>query len=314
MDVLPGLDTFLLVARHGSISAAADELGVPRSTVLRRVSALEAHLGHALLVRGSRGIRPTEAGALLVERGRPLVAALRDVEATVRDLGEEPRGTLRVAVPPGLGASFLGEFLGEIRRRWPALRVEITVREVPPDLLDEALDIVLREGPLPDSPWYARPIGPADRLVVASPAYLAARGLPGLGDLGRHDILALATPSDPPDAWPLLAGGTIAVTPVLVSTDYQTLHSVTCEGLGLALLPLHVTVFDLAAERLVHVLPEVGRRTALYAVTAHGRHELPKVRAVFDLVDEFVARYGTPSDLARRGGQRADDQAGGRLM
>ena len=98
-------------------------------------------------------------------------------------------------------------------------------------------------------------------------------------------------PGDAPDAWPVRAGGVLAVSPVLVSSDYQTLVTTAREGMGLALLPLHVVSADLVSGRLVHVLPELGRDMNLYAVTAQDRHYLPKVRAFFTLVDEFIARY-----------------------
>jgi DNA-binding transcriptional LysR family regulator len=294
MDVLPGLDTFVLLCRLGSTAAAAEALGVPRSTVSRRVAALEERTGQQLLLRTPRGFRPTDAGAILLERGEPLLTALRALEGDVRDLTGVPQGLLRVAAPPGFGAAFVSAFLVELRRRWPALRLEMRVREAPPNLLDEDLDIVLCEGPLPDSPWFSHRIGVADRVVVASPTYLAARGPVHRCDLGRHEIIALTSPNDRPDAWPLRDGGVIEVSPAMVTADHQVVSIAVRDGLGIALLPLHIVGIDLMNGALVHVLPEVGREASILALTAQARRESPKIRAFFDLVDEFAQRFAPP--------------------
>ncbi|MEZ4237468.1 MAG: LysR family transcriptional regulator [Myxococcota bacterium] len=294
MDALPGLETFVVLARLGSISRAAQALGVPRSTVSRRLTQLEQATGQTLVERSPRATRLTPAGRALAEQAEPLVAALRALAADARQLDGRPRGTLRVASHPGLGAAFLGEFVAALRQRWPELGLDHRVREHPPSLLVEDFDVVLCEAPPPDAPWLVHRLGPADRIVVASPAWLEAHGQPTLDALPSLPCLGLSSPADRPDAWPLRAGGSVPIAPVLASNDLQTLREATLAGVGLALLPAYAIGHDLLAGTLTAHLPQVGAEGWLVALTSRSRRASPKVGAFLDLVDDFAARYALP--------------------
>ena len=291
MDDLPGLETFVLVARLGGLSKAARALGVPRSTVSRRLTQLEEAVGQQLVERTSRAMRLTAAGQALIEPGEALVATARALAADLRQFDGGPRGVLRVASQPGLGGLFLEEFVVAIRARWPELRLDHRVRDYPPSLLVEDFDVVLCEGPLPDAPWIVHKLGPADRIVVAAPSWLAAHPAPTLAALQTLPCLAVAG-ADRGVRWPLAEGsGTIDVQPVVASNDLQTVRAAALAGLGIALLPLYAVGHDVLGGRLVPVLPEIGQPGTLVALTSRSRRASPKLDAFLDLVDEFAARY-----------------------
>lgn len=293
MEILPGLDTFVLVGRTGSISGAARALGVPRSTVSRRLARLESELGEVLLDRSSRSAHLTEAGRLLLERGAPLVAALRSLEDDVRQLGGEPRGAIRVCAMPGLGIRFLSEFLRGLRERWPDLRPELLVREHPPSLLDEGFDVVITESSSDPGPYHVHVLGPADRVVVTHPGRLREQA-PRLADLAALPCLGVDGPADRADLWPLRNGESVPVRPALRSNDLTVVREAALSGLGFALLPLFAVGLDLLGGDLVIALPEVGRSATLVALTSRPAEESPKVAAFLSLVEEFRERYAGP--------------------
>jgi len=289
MSELPGLETFVHLARSGSISATARALGVPRSTVTRRLARLEESVGEPLLERTTRSLRLTEAGSVLARRGGALVRELRTLHEEVASIGGSARGLLRVSLPPGLGGPFMPLFLKEFRQRFPDIRFEQDVREHPPHLLDDQFDIVLTPGPLADSPWRRHKVSELHHLAVASPAYLQERGVPEKpSDLQGHDCLAVRSHHHGTDSWPLRGGGDQSIRPLLVSNDLNTIREAALAGLGIALVPFHVCFEDLQSGILVAVLPEqVGRSETLYALVTPERRRSPLIRAMLDSMDAF---------------------------
>ncbi len=290
MDVLQGLDTFLILALKGSITATASELGIPRSTVSRRLSRLEEELGVTLVERNTRHLRLTDAGQILTERGRPLVAELRALRADMRHLSGAIQGTLRISAPVGLGVDFLTAFLSQLRARAPLLRPELLVRDGVPDLLAERIDIAFAEGPLADLPWYDYVVSDAQQVVVLSPAYAVRLGEPTApGELGAHECLGLESARNPAHQWPLREGGVVEIDPILVANDMQLLREGALAGLGIALLPTYAVALDILAGRLRTVLPEVGRPANLHALTTRKRSESAKLDVFFSLLEDFSA-------------------------
>jgi DNA-binding transcriptional LysR family regulator len=296
MTDLPGLDTFVHLARSGSISATARTLGVPRSTVTRRLARLEESVGEPLLERTTRSLRLTEAGQLLAKRGGALVRELRTLHEEVASIGGSPRGLLRVSLPPGLGGPFMPLFLREFRSRFPDIRFEQDVREHPPHLLDDHFDIVLTPGPLADSPWRQHKVSRLQHIAVASPDYLEQRGTPAQPDeLPEHDCLAVRSHQHGTDSWPLRGGGQQTIRPLLISNDLNTIRQAALAGLGIALLPFHLCFEDFQNGSLVVVLPErVGRTETLYALVTPERRRSPLIRAVLDSMDAFSQAVPAP--------------------
>jgi len=289
MNELPGLATFVHLARSGSISATARSLDIPRSTVTRRLARLEESIGEALIERTTRSLRLTEAGQMLARRGASLVRELRTLHEEVANVGGSARGTLRVSLPPGLGGPFMSQFLVEFRKRFPDIRFEQDVREHPPHLLDDEFDIVITPGPLADSPWRRHKVSALQHIAVASPAYIQERGSPTTpAELLDHDCVAVRSHQHGPGSWPLRQGGQQDIRPILISNDLSTIREAALAGLGIALLPFHLCFENLAEGTLVRVLSgQVGRMETLYALVTPERRRSPLIRALLDSIDSF---------------------------
>lgn len=287
--MLTELPLFLRVAELGSFTQAAAVLGLPRSTLSRRIRALEEALGCRLLERTTRLVRLTPEGRRLAEEARPLVSQLERLVEDVRDEGDAPRGRVRGGVPVGLGRNLISDYLRELREELPGVRIELVASDGPVNLVRDDLDLALVEGPLPNADVIARPLLRTEARCVASPAYLETYGVPERPE-ALADHATLYRPRRPgPPRWPLRQGGDLAIQPVLSTTDVAALVETAIGGLGIALLSNAVVRDALADGQLVQLLPEVMEPRTYYAVFAH-RDPPKRVRAVLEFSTRFVAR------------------------
>ncbi|MEQ1570721.1 MAG: LysR family transcriptional regulator [Myxococcota bacterium] len=290
-DLLAELPTLVHVARTGSISRTARELGVPRSTVGRRIARIEAALGFPVAERTTRHLRLTPAGRMLVEGAGRLLGELRSLREQVAAQAGEVRGTVRVATPPGFAGPFLVPFLREFQAAFPGVEVDLVVTERHPHLLDEGFDVALATGALPDAPWIRHPLGESATLAVAAPGWLAAHGTPtSADDLVRHVLLSPRIEGLPTSTWPRRSGPPVVVAPRLVSNDLGTLRGAALAGMGVGLFPVHVVMEDLAAGTLTPVLAdEIGGRLPIWALFTPERRGSPVIRALLDRASAFAA-------------------------
>lgn len=288
-DILAELPTLVRLAQTGSVNRTAREMGVPRSTISRRLARLEEALGVTLAERTTRSFRLTEQGKTLADAAVKAIAELRTVRESVEHAGGAVRGWLRVSTPPGFGGSVLGRFMVHLNERFPEVRVELTVHEHPPHLLDEGFDLVFAMGPLEDAPWMRHLIGPMWWVPVAHRSYLDRRGRPAdIDDLRQHDLLCARTASLRADAWPLLDGGGLRVNPRFVSADLAAVAESARAGMGVALLPIHIVGEDLLRGTMETVLADrVGRHVDVFLLYTPERRASPLIRAVVDTIDDF---------------------------
>jgi DNA-binding transcriptional LysR family regulator len=180
------VSAFVRVMEAGSFTAAGRALGLPKSSISRRVTALEKSLRVRLLQRGTRKLVLTEAGRLYFERARVALGGLHDANAAVMDMSHEIAGPIRFTSGgdnTGLLASLLSEFLG----RYPRVQIEVVLTPRRVDLVAEGFDLALRAGPLVDSALVVRRLGRSDLALFASAAYLRRAGRPRkVSDLARH--------------------------------------------------------------------------------------------------------------------------------
>jgi len=281
---------FARVVQAGSFSGAARKLRLPKSTVSRKVAALEERLGARLLQRTTRRLGLTDAGRTFYDYAARIVADVEEAGRAVNRLQATPRGRLRVTVP--MSQSYLGRTLAKFLAEFPEVSVDVNSTDRVVDLVDDRFDVGLRAGRLADSSLIARPVGMLRRFVVAAPSYLAKRAAPLVPeDLKNHDCL-LFGPTSPNETWTLESGArTVAVqVPArLIANDADMLHAVAVAGLGLAILPERGCDADLKARRLVRVLPEWRAPDVPFsAVYPSTRHLSPKVTAFIEsLQNEF---------------------------
>jgi DNA-binding transcriptional LysR family regulator len=188
-DRLQELAVFVRAAESGSFSRAGRELGLSQPSVSRIIGELEARLGVKLLLRTTRRITLTDAGALFLDRARDILAEIEDAEDAARGL-DSLRGLIRLAIPVLYGTRAIIPLLSKFLTAHPLLRVELSVVDARQDLVAEGADVAIRLGELDDSTFGARKLATLQTMLAASPAYLAARGTPKTpADLANHDCI-----------------------------------------------------------------------------------------------------------------------------
>ncbi|MBX3274511.1 MAG: LysR family transcriptional regulator [Sandaracinaceae bacterium] len=290
--------TFVEVVRQGSFTKAADRLGMPKSTVSRHVSRLEEALGLPLLVRTTRQLRLTEEGRAYHARVAPALFEVEDAARALHEGQDEPRGLLRVTVPPDIDA--IGAVVAQYVARYPAVQVEVNVTNDKVDLVAGGYDLAIRAGTLADSSLVARKLAGSTFRLFASRAYLAEHGEPArVADLASHRCLPfrgqrvtwrLEGPSGVTEA--------VDVTGPASSDDLLFLRSLVVAGAGIGLLPC-VVFRGADLEQVAWVLPDWSFTAgAVYAVYP-AMHAVPvKVRAFADLLATQLRDEPVPPPFA----------------
>lgn len=294
MDV-NSLLLFLQVVEAGSLAEAARKSGVPKSTLSRKLRALEDELGVRLLQRTSRKLGLTEPGRRLADHARDVSATLDRARRDVRARGDEPRGRVRVTASVSLGERFLSPILTDFLERYPRVQLEVVLSPARADLIAEEIDVAIRIGdPDPTSSMIARRITSAALYLCASPRYLAEHGTPEtVEELATHPAIVYRADREPA-GWLLEGPGEARarVTPPtrMVVNSHPTGRAAVLAGLGIGALPAPWCADDLDAGRLVRVLPE--HRTPLkWVYAAFPSRDLPAaVRAFIDFVAPRLER------------------------
>lgn len=280
---------FTEVVGAGGLTGAAQRLGLRKSTVSRRLAALEARLGVRLLERTTRRLRLTELGRDYHAHCTRLVAEARAVNEALSEARGTPQGTLRIATFSLLG-ELLTPLVSEFLLRHPQVRVELSLAQSHVDLLAESYDLALRTGPLADSSLVARRLGSVRTGYYASPAYLSRRPAPRTPDeLGAHECVLLAEPGTD-EVWFFTGPRRARTVPVqgrLRVSSVRAGHAAVRAGLGLVQLPTSLVAEDLRSGVLVPVLERyTPPGIPVFAVYPSSRHLPGKVRAFLDLLAE----------------------------
>jgi LysR family transcriptional activator of dmlA len=291
MHALSEMEVFTEVVRQGSFSAAARRLGIAPSVVADRVSGLEKRLGVRLLTRTTRRQAITEAGAAYFEEASAILTSVAAMERRVTEVAGSPRGMLKVTAPMPIGRQWIAPYITEFVRRYPDIRVHLTLDDRFADIVGEGFDVAIRGGPVVDSALAGRRLFETRRVVVASPAYLARNGPPTrLEDLGSHACLVFNTSQHFHAEWRFGRGDgarVIRVTGVLASTSSELPVVWALAGLGLAQKSWWEVAGHIQAGRLVTVLDAFEPDPAtFFAIHPVGRAQSRKV-ALF--VDELAA-------------------------
>jgi DNA-binding transcriptional LysR family regulator len=279
---------FVHVVDTGSFTAAALQLGLRKSSVSRGVARLEEELGVRLLHRTTRRLNLTEAGSAYFARVREVTSSLDEATAEVKEMGREPRGTVRMSAVPDSGSSALAEIVTRFVRQYPKIRVELVLTSRSVDLVEEGIDLALRAGVLPDSSLIARKIGPAPLALFAAPSYLRRRGRPkALRDLHRHECV-LYRPQAGKNVWRLTGPrgeASVEVSGSIGADDMSFNAHAVVAGAGVGLLPTVLAASPLDHGRLEHLLPEYGvTGGAVYLVSPASRYQLTRVRLLRDFL------------------------------
>lgn len=294
---LPDLTNYLIFARvvaAGSISAGARELGMPKSTVSRRLTELEEEQGIRLVHRSTRGLKLTDVGQAFLIHCEALVSAAEAAQQVTQRVRETPRGTVHVASPYALSQSLLTELLPPFMHDYPEVNIELTVTNRPVNLIDEGIDIALRvRSSIDDSSLIARPLADSPLTIYAAPSLLQQRGVP------KHPLDLMDMPqlslhyTSGRYAYQLTADDgerlTVSFTPRLITDDMIVLREAAMQGLGLVALPNYLCAEALQTGQLQRVLPHWHLPMGImHLVYPHRRGLLPAVRVLIDYLVAHV--------------------------
>jgi DNA-binding transcriptional LysR family regulator len=304
MDKLKQLESFVLVATKGSLTATAHAEGVAPAVIGRRIDALEARLGVKLLVRTTRKITLTHEGSAFLEDCQRLLADLANAEASVSAGGVKASGHLRITAPAGFGRRHVAPLVPKFIAQHPEVSVSLNLGDRVVDIVNEGFDCAVRVGDLPDSSLISVRLADNRRLCVATPGYLKRAGLPQHpSDLSRHECLTLSSDASQSRGWAFLVDG--AVTHLRPSgrldcSDGQVLHDWCVEGLGIAWRSTWEVESEVAAGRLQSVLDDFAAPpNGIYAVFPHAKHLPLRVRLWIDFIKHS---FGDPAYWSRGAG------------
>ena len=286
---------FARVAEAGSFSRAAERIGLPKSTVSRRISLLEERLGERLMLRTTRRLSLTEFGNQLLEHARQVAAEVDAVKALSEYRQARPSGRLRVSMPSDFANLLLSDMLAAFVALHPAVSLELDLSPRRVDLLGENFDLAVRMGDLPDDALLAaRRIALFPSALYAAPAYLAERGDPSSpDDLIQHDALRLLRGNGEAVSWTLISDEQRweGVPPGRATANSpELLIKLACAGAGIAAVPDYFALPSVRQGLLRRVLPDWRLPSHTAWAVFPGRRLMPaKTRAFIDMLETALA-------------------------
>ncbi|HJH21455.1 MAG TPA: LysR family transcriptional regulator [Pseudomonas lactis] len=299
MDRFNAMRVFTRIVELGGFAKAADSLQLPRASVTILIKQLEAHLGVQLLQRTTRHVSPTLDGAAYYQRCVQLLTDLEETEAVFSTQRQNPRGTLSIDMPSGIGSLIVIPALPTFTVLYPQIELEIGLNDRPVDLIREGVDCVLRGGPALDESLVARPLAMMEQLTLASPAYLARMGTPlCLEQLAGHQMVEyVSSASGKRFGLEFLLGSELRPINLkkVVAVNSSAGYFAACEaGYGLIQAPRYHALRQLAEGTLVQVLADVAvPKMALTALYPPHRQLSQRVRVFVDWLVQLCARPGT---------------------
>jgi DNA-binding transcriptional LysR family regulator len=301
MDRLRAINYFIKVAELGSFTAAARVIGVPASSISRRIQDLESDLGVSLLLRTTRVVRLTELGSFYLEHVLSGVKALDYAQDLIKDRAASPSGLLRITATPGFGGVFLIPAVKLLRRKYPDLVVDVELTEQLSDLAGNEVDIAIRATAEPPDRAIAKKLTDETYMLVASKAYFGKYGIPKtLTDLQRHRTILYRGPgriiywqAKTDEGWV-----DVQSSPAFICNIGAELVAEAIEGTGLALVPKWGVINQLNNGELVAISLQdahlsLTRRASpgIYLLYHKPKYRLNKIKAPVDfLLDELTAR------------------------
>ena len=288
MDRLNAMTVLMAVVREGNLSAAGRKLGVPLTTVSRKVADLESHLGARLLQRSNRSVALTDAGQSYVEACRRILALVAEAEAAASGAFTAARGELTVTAPVVFGRLHVLPVVTEFLRTYPDIDIRLMLADRMLNLQDDHVDLAVRIGTLPDSNLIAVRVAAVSRVVCASPDYLASHGTPVTPeDLAQHACVTF-TGLGNPDRWTFVAQGKdreVVIRSRLAVTTAEAAIDAAVAGLGVTRVLSYQAAVATNSNLLRTILEPFEPAAMPVSLVYDGRGTLPlKLRAFLDFV------------------------------
>ena len=294
---------FARVAALQNLSAVGIELGLTPGTISKRLQALEDDLKARLFDRTTRSIRITEEGLKFFEHAERILFEVEQAMASVGANTDRPAGKLKISAPAILSQRLVAPALVSFVEAYPEIEVRVDITDRVANLQEEGYDAAIRAGALTDSALIAKRLAPDRLILVAAPRYLQRHEAPRRpADLARHNCLLLADHRN----WTFVRGreqSSVKVAGRLQSDNGELLHHAALAGLGILRTSELAAMDDLAAGRLVRVMPdhEMATNAAVWAVYPSAKHVMPRLRVFLDHLAE-CCRGSTGADAGDAGG------------
>lgn len=288
MDRIDRFRIFARVVECASFTRAADQLGLPRSTVSAAVAELEQRLGTRLLQRSTRRVSTTHDGDVFHARCLRLIAEVEDAESLFRQDDAQPVGLLKIDVPSRIGRRIIAPALPDFFARHPQVEVDLGMTDRAVNLIEDGCDAVLRVGHLGDSSLVARTLGELDFVNVAAPAYLREHGEPQHpADLQQHRAVNYASPTTARvEPWEWQDGAQLRTLPIPGWVRVNSAEaSIACcaAGLGLLQIPRYDVQAELQSGELVQVMPQyVAQPLPVTLLLPHRQHRAQRVQVFIE--------------------------------
>ena len=302
MDRWNQFELFVQVAELGSLSRAAEALGMSNAAASRSLAALEERLGARLVERSTRRLGLSQAGEAFYRHCKAALSQMKEAEALVNANSVAPGGLLRVTSSLSFCMKHISPLLPRFHRLYPDITLEVVAANRYVDLLDSGIDVAIRTREFePDSNIAVRRLAATRRILAASPGYLAARGVPrALDDLAAHDLLVYSHSNHPNLLHFTHRDGRerqLDITALMQSNDGQIIRAAALEGLGILIQPNYIIYDDVVAGRLVPVLDEWDLPRLTINIAYQGRKHLPaRVRVFVD----FLLQHFEEMDYERK--------------
>lgn len=297
MAYLDNIAVFVRVVELGNLSAAGRDMRISPAVASNRIKELEKHLGVRLFNRTTRQLMPTEHGTVFYAGAKQVLEAITEAEAAVSALSGQPRGTIRVTAPLGLGRRLIASGIPEFHDKYPDIEVRLRLSDHDVDIMKEGIDVAFRLGLLEDSSLRMRGLMDCERVLVAAPAYLEARGEPKEPKeliANKHDCLMLRYPGMREHFWTLKTPSGPAKFEVrgpFDSDDGDVLTGWALAGRGIINKPRFEVEPFIRDGRLKVIMPDTPPTPVqLAAVYPHKKLQDPKVRLLLDFMAERCQR------------------------
>lgn len=289
MNHLDDMLLFAEVVKLKSFRAVAEQRGVASSVVSKHISRLEQRLGVQLLIRTTRKLSLTEAGAEFFQHCQQLESSVALAEQAVSQHAEQPKGLLRIAAPMISGQYFLPKVVDRYLKLYPQMQVEMTILDSFQDLIASGFDLAIRTGTLSDSSLRARQVVNSRWYAYASPEYLQQQGMPSdVNDLLRHNCLRFSYQETGADEWPVTVDGqpdSIKINGRFQASSLVSLREAALAGMGIAFLPVYLAQHEAKKGLLIPVLQDsLYRDVGIYAIYPNVRYVPKKISAFIDLL------------------------------
>lgn len=297
-DPTSDMQFFVLIARHGSLAAAARAIDLTPPAATKRLAALESRLGVRLLNRTTRSLSLTSEGETYLQHATRILVEIKDMEDAVSQKRATPRGLLRVNATLGFGRTTIAPLVSAFALRYPEVEIQMEVTDRPVDLVESGFDLAIRFGALPDKRLNARRIMSNQRFLCASPAYLERHGAPtSLADLAHHRCIIHRQNDDAYGIWRFMHRDhteVVKVQGMLSSNDGDIVLGWALDGHGILIRSEWDLAKYLDSGRLKIVLPEFTLPAAdLFVYYPSRRNQTIRVRA---FIDFLVEHFQTPHE------------------